>query len=371
MEGPVRVALVLNRMDSGGIEAVVMNYCRRIDSGRVAFTLFVCRDSLLPQREELEKLGIPVCLIPPYTHVGEYQRTLLREFREGRFDIVHAHLNTMSVFPLFAAWRAGIPVRICHNHTTAHWGEGKKTFLKYLLRPFNKIFATHYFACSRFAGEWMFGKSTFEKGRVRVMTNAIDAEVFSYDPAARERLRRELKIPADAKVVGHVGRLTYQKNQEFLFRLTAELERRGIRAFLLLVGGGEMEGELREKVRAMGLEAQVIFAGVREDVAKTYSAMDLFYLPSYYEGFGLVALEAQASGLPCICSMQVPGEVLENETSCRVPIEGDTAPARWADLAERYLKLSRTAGTGLDPQYSIAAAAGEMQRWYEQTAGKK
>lgn len=371
MEGPVRVALVINRMDSGGIEAVVMNYCRRIDPSRVAFTLFACRDSQLPQRQELEKLGIPIRLIPPYIHVGEYQKVLLREFREGNFHIVHAHLNTMSVFPLIAAWRAGVPVRICHNHTTAHWGEGNKTLLKYLLRPINRIFATHYFACSQFAGEWMFGKKRFEKGKVRVMTNAIDAGVFSYDLRAREGIRRELQIPMDTKVVGHVGRLTYQKNQEFLFRLLKELEHRGTPVRLLLVGEGEMEQELREKVRTMGLEGQVIFAGVRKDVAKVYSVMDLFCMPSYYEGFGLVALEAQASGLPCICSIQVPQEVLGKETCCRIPIEGEQAPARWADQAEQYLKLPRRAGTSLDPQYSIDTAAREMQRWYEQAAGKE
>lgn len=366
MEGPVRVALVLNRMDSGGIEAVVMNYCRRIDPARVAFTLFACRDSLLPQREELEELGIQVRLIPPYTHVGEYQKALCREFREGQFDIVHAHLNTMSVFPLFAAWRAGIPVRICHNHATAHWGEGKKTLLKYILRPFNKVFATHYFACSQQAGQWMFGRRSMERGRVKVMPNAILAESFQYRPQAGARLRRELGLGPNTQVVGHVGRFTYTKNHEFLLRLTALLKERGRQVALLLVGEGELEGEIRTRTRELGLEEQVIFAGVQQDVAPYYWAMDLFCLPSFYEGFGLAALEARAAGLPCICSDQVSPEVLDETNGCRLPVEGEKALEAWADQAQEYLALPRQAGTGLPPQFSIRQAAGALTRWYEE-----
>ena len=142
MEQPIRVAQVLNRMDSGGVEAVVMNYYRHIDRKQVQFDFYFAKDSVFPQREELEKMGAGIYPIPSYTKVFSYHRVLHHAFKRGNYQIVHAHLSTMSVFPLFAAWRAGIPVRICHNHSTAHWGEGKKTLLKYLLRPFAKVFAT-------------------------------------------------------------------------------------------------------------------------------------------------------------------------------------------------------------------------------------
>lgn len=366
MTNPVRVALVLNRMDSGGIEAVVMNYCRHMPSGQVQFDLYACRDSSFPQKEELEKLNIPVRLIPPYTHVGEYQRVLTRAFREEGYDVVHAHLNTMSVFPLFAAWRAGVPVRICHNHATAHWGEGKKTLLKYILRPFNKWFATHYFACSNQAGKWMFGRRDMEAGRVKILPNAILEETYQYQPREREALRQKLGIAPETWVLGNVGRLTYTKNHDFLLRLTALLKKRGHQVALLLVGEGELEEKIRQEAAALDLENQVIFAGVQKNVAPYYWAMDLFCLPSFYEGFGLAALEARAAGLPCICSEQVSPEVLDETNGCQLKVEGEKALKDWADQAEKYLALPRAPGRPLPPRLSIRPAAAELARWYQE-----
>lgn len=130
---------------------------------------------------ELKKMGAGIYPIPAYTKVLSYQRALYDAFKRNGYQIVHTHLSTMSVFPLFAAWRAGVPVRICHSHSTAHWGEGKKTLLKYLLRPFTKLFATDYFACGERAGRWMYGSRCFERGCVHVMPNAIDTNKFTYD----------------------------------------------------------------------------------------------------------------------------------------------------------------------------------------------
>ena len=223
MAEPIRVAQVLNRMDSGGIESVVMNYYRHMDREKVQFDFYLAEGSSFPQREELERLGAGIYLIPPYSRAIRYHRVLYKAFKERRYKIVHAHLSTMSVFPLFAAWRARISVRICHNHTTAYWGEGIKTLLKYILRPFNKIFATDYFACGETAGRWMFGNRCFDSGRVTVMPNAIDAEMFAFDPEERIALREELGIPQDAFVVGHVGRFTYAKNHSFLLDIFYEL----------------------------------------------------------------------------------------------------------------------------------------------------
>ncbi|MGN0983628.1 MAG: glycosyltransferase family 1 protein, partial [Gemmiger sp.] len=315
---PIRVAQVLNRMDSGGIEAVVLNYYRHIDRSKVQFDFYFAEGSTFPQRAELEALGAGIYPIPPYTEVAAYQRVLQGAFRARRYSIVHAHLSTMSVFPLFAAWRAGIPVRICHNHSTANLGEGKKTLLKYLLRPFNKIFATHWFACGEAAGRWMCGDRAFDAGRVNVMPNAIDTARFAYDDAARAALRRELNIPPDAFVVGHVGRFTFAKNHRFLIDLFAALHKSCPDARLLLVGEGELAQEIRCQVKDLGLENSVVFTGVRRDVHKLYSAMDVFCLPSHYEGMPVVAWEAQANGLPCVLSDRMTAEAVRCETAHRL-----------------------------------------------------
>lgn len=158
MREPIRVAQVLNRMDSGGIESVVMNYYRHIDREKVQFDFYFSQDSVFPQKRELERLGAGIYPMPSYSRPLAYHKALCKAFREKRYRIVHAHLSTMSVFALFAAWQAGVPVRICHNHTTAYKGEGAKTLLKYILRPWNKLFATDYFACGEAAGRWMYGE---------------------------------------------------------------------------------------------------------------------------------------------------------------------------------------------------------------------
>lgn len=305
---PIRVAQVLNRMDSGGIEAVVLNYYRHIDRNKVQFDFFFAEGSNLPQREELKQLGAGLYSVPAYSHPIAYQKALYAAFKQHGYRIVHAHLSTMSLFPLFAAWRAGVPVRICHNHSTSHWGEGAKTLLKYILRPFNKLFATEWFACGEKTGRWMYGDQAFEAGKVIVMPNAIDTAKFAYDAEARIALRKEFGIPLDAFAVGHVGRFTYAKNHSFLLKVFAELLKEKSNACLLLVGEGELEHWVRQEVQKMHLQSHIIFAGTRADVNKLYSAMDVFCLPSLYEGMPLVAWEAQASGLPCVFSEGVTRE---------------------------------------------------------------
>ena len=318
---PMRVAQVLNRMDSGGIEAVVMNYYRHIDRSRVQFDFYFAEGSTFPQRQELERLGAGIYPVPAYSRPLAYHRALYTAFEQRGYKVAHAHLSTMSVFALFAAWRAGVPVRICHNHSTAAWGEGKKTLLKYLLRPFNKLFATDWFACGEKAGRWMYGDRAFEKGKVHVMPNAIDTEKFAFDPAARARLREELGIPRAAFVVGHVGRFTYAKNHEFLLQVFALFKQQRPGCKLLLVGEGELEQKVKNKAVELGLQNDVIFTGARSDVAKLYSAMDVFCLPSRYEGFPVVALEAQANGLPFLFSSEITGEAAYIKAAKQLPLD--------------------------------------------------
>lgn len=329
MPEPIRIAQVLNRMDSGGIEGVVLNYYRHIDRGRVQFDFYFAAGSTVPYRAELERLGAGLYPIPSYSRPLRYHRALCRAFRARGYRIVHAHLSTMSLFALLAARHAGVPVRICHDHSTAHRGEGAKALLKYALRPFNKLFATDWFACGERAGRWMYGDKAFDAGRVTVLPNAIEPARFAFDAAARRRLRAELGLAPDAFVVGHVGRFTYAKNHPFLLEVFAALQKRRPQARLLLVGEGELEQKVRQQVRALGLEKAVVFTGVRADADKLYSAMDVFCLPSNFEGMPLVAWEAQANGLPCVLSDNITREAGRSANSVFCAL--DRGAAAWAD----------------------------------------
>ena len=340
MNDPIRVAQILNRMDSGGIEAVVLNYYRHIDRDKVQFDFYFAEGSSLPQREELQRLGAGLYPIPVYSHPIAYQKALYTAFMQGGYKIVHAHLSTMSLFPLFAAWRAGVPVRICHNHSTAHWGEGAKTLLKYILRPFNKLFATDWFACGERAGRWMYGGKAFDAGEVTVLPNAIDTAKFAYDAKARIVLREELGIPQDAFVVGHVGRFMYQKNHSFLVKVFAELRKTTPGACLLLIGEGELKEQIRRQVRELGLQDKVFFTGVRQDVNKLYSVMDVFCLPSFYEGMPLVAWEAQVSGLPCVFSDTVTREAAQTPSVSFLSLQA--ADKDWATAFRQTTEIRKT-----------------------------
>ncbi len=360
----IRVAQVLNRMDSGGIEAVVMNYYRHIDREHVQFDFYINRSSRFPQREELERLGAGIYLIPPYSRPISYVRALRRAFKERQYTIVHAHLNTMSVFPLFAAKLAGVAVRICHNHTTANRKEGLRTVLKYLLRPTNKLFSTHWFACGESAGRWMYGSKAFDAGRVTVMPNAIDAARFAYDDAARMRLRRELGLGEGDFVIGHVGRFMFQKNHRYLIDMFTRLCESDANARLLLIGEGELEDEIRSLVAAYGLKDRVIFTGARRDVDKLYSAMDVFVLPSQYEGFPVVCMEAQANGLPCVCSEYVTSEVDMSNECLHLPITKE-AIGEWVDSISAFKALPRRKGCTLPEKYDIRCTANKYQKFIE------
>lgn len=307
---PIRVAQVMGKMLFGGTESVVMNYYRHIDRTKVQFDFIADSDSMMPipRKDEIERLGGRVFLVPPYQRLHEYIPALVRLFREQNYRIVHAHISTLNVFPLYAAKKAGVPVRISHSHTTAARGEWRKNILKYSLRPFAKTYATHYVACSKLAGEWLFGKKAMEQGKVTIFHNAIELDRYRYNEKVRNEVRKELGIGDDKFVIGHVGRFCYQKNQEFLLDVFAEVQKQNPDAVLMLVGDGKDRERIEEKARRLDLWEKVLLLGCRSDVERLYQAMDMFVLPSRYEGLPVVGVEAQAAGLPCILSDKMTKE---------------------------------------------------------------
>lgn len=305
-EEPIRIAHIVGKWVGGGVEAVIMNYYRHIDRNKIQFDFLCDDDSTNIPYDEIEKLGGRIILVPPYQKVFKYHKELKRIFKENKYKIVHSHINTLSVFPLFAAKCAGVPVRIAHSHSTTNKKEWKKNLLKLALRPFSKVFATKYMCCSELAGRWLFGDKEFDKGNVYILNNAIDLDKFKYDEKLRIKKRKELGIKDDTLVIGHIGRFVEQKNHRFLIDIFNELHKKNPNSILLLVGQGPLQEEIKEKVHSIGLDDSVIFLGQRNDVNDLYQAMDLFLFPSLYEGLGMVVIEAQAASLPCVVSTEVP-----------------------------------------------------------------
>lgn len=315
----IRIAQIVGKWVGGGVENFLMNYYRNIDKSKIQFDFIIDSDSTVIPRDEIEGLGGKIIEIPPYQKIFKYTKELKKVLKENNYQIVHSHLNSLSVFPLYCAWKEKIPVRIAHSHSTTNKKEWKKNILKNILKPFSKIFATNYFACSEHAGRWLFGNQTFEKGKVTIIHNAIDVEKFKFKQEIRDNIRKKFKFK-EQLVLGHVGRFVKQKNHEFLIDIFNEVQKENENSVLILIGEGPLEDKIKEKVKKIGLEKKVYFLGIRDDVNELMQMIDCFVFPSLYEGLGIVLIEAQTSNLPCIASTEIPKEVKinENVSFCRL-----------------------------------------------------
>lgn len=307
----IRVAQIIGIAGTGGVESVIMNYYRHIDKTKIQFDFFVESDSIIIDKKFIESMGGKVVIIPPYKKIFKFIKELVRLLKEGNYDIVHSNMNALSVFSLFAASLAGNKIRIAHSHTTTNKKEWKKNIIKLILRPFSKVFATHYFACSEVAGRWLFGDRTFKKGKVTIINNAIDTDKFAFDFNKREKIRKELNIK-DEILIGHIGRFVPQKNHDFIINIFNDYYKQNHNSKLLLIGEGEDMTKIQNLVKEKCLLNQVIFLGGVNNTYDYYQAMDCFILPSLYEGLPVVGVEAQACLLPCYFSNNVTSEILIN-----------------------------------------------------------
>lgn len=331
---PIRVAQIIGKMIGGGVEAVVMNYYRHIDRDKVQFDFIVDEDSTYVPEEEITSLGGRVFYISPYQHPVRYRRELIHLIREQQWPIVHSHINTLSIFPLSAAKKAGVPVRIAHSHSTMGKGEFVKNMMKLALRPFANIYPTNRFACGHYAGEWLFGKNH----DFTVIPNAIELDKFRFDPVARQETRKKLGIAEDTFLIGHVGRFMSQKNQAFLVDVLADLLPSRPNTMLAFVGDGPDKADVQHHVEELGIASHVLFLGQRSEVNRLYQAFDVFCLPSLYEGLCLVGIEAQRAGLPCMFSDTITREVDVTKTSKFLPIE---SPRDWSSILSELKPKTR------------------------------
>lgn len=339
-EEPIRIAQIVGKWIGGGVEAVVMNYYRHLDHNKIQFDFICDDDSTNIPYDEIEKLGGKVILIPPYQKVFKYQKELRRVLRDGKYKIVHSHINTLSVFPLYAAKKVGVPVRIAHSHSTTNKKEWKKNLLKQVLRPFSKKYATNYMCCSELAGRWLFGDKAYDDGKVYLLNNAIDLDKFKYDKKIRDKKRKELGIKEDTIVIGHIGRFVAQKNHTFLIDIFNQFHKKEKNSILLLAGQGPLQEEIKNKVRELGLNDSVRFLGQRNDANELYQVFDVFLLPSLYEGLPVVGVEAQASGLLCFFSDDMTKETKVLDSTVFMSLSN--ADDEWAtSILDNYINFRR------------------------------
>lgn len=360
IERPLRIAVVMGKYVTGGIKSVIMNYYSNIDRTLVQFDFFIDDDSPIKDYTEILDFGGRVFKIPSTKHPIKNVNMTRKILKENNYKVVHGYLNTLNVFPMFAAFLAGTPVRISENLSTAHPGE-RKTIIKNILKPFAKLFPTHIAANSNYAGEWIYGRKSME--RCEIIYNALDLNKYKYDLKMRENKRAELGLDG-CFVLGHIGRYQYQKNHAFLIDVFEAVYKKDSSARLLLVGYGDLKDNIWKKIRSRGLENAVVDCGATEDIIPLYNAMDCFVLPSFYEGLPVVGIEAQATGLPCIISTEVTDETAITDN---VEFIGLDKPADyWAGKILKWKSYRRIDVTEQVAQngYSIKKEAKRLQNYY-------
>lgn len=305
--------------EAGGIDKYLMNlYAQTSDNIRVDF---LTNKNTVKLESVLTKSVIYE--VPTLKHPFQQYNTISKILNDGNYDIAYFNISTALMFigPL-AAKKAGVKRVVVHSHTTGYDTENRYkrcllTILHYISTFLISYFATDYLACSQEAADWMF---PLVKKKIRIVNNTIDSSIFAFNPQIREQVRKELTIKDDEFVLGHVGNFLYQKNHKFLLELFNEYHKIDDKAKLMLVGDGPLKTEIEQYVDRNDLVNSVVFIGRTNEVFKYLMAMDMFLFPSNFEGFGIVALEAQCSGLKCLMSEAVPKRVSVTDNCIYLPI---------------------------------------------------
>lgn len=327
-------SFVINVMRHKKEKDLIMDFC--------AFEQFESQDHI----KEIESLGGHVY------YAGYSGNKLIKQIvcqkklemlvKENQYDVVHIHSDVANKLLGYAkaCKKAGVNHIIVHSHSSGI-DHGYRIF-KEVLHRLAKVrlngVAEVYAACSDYAAEWMYNSKLRKKSKIIIINNGIDIEKFKYDIKIRNKWRNELEL--DGKVVlGHVGRFDYQKNHAYLIDVFSAIEKRRQNVVLLLIGEGEGKKDIEEKVKKLGLSDKVMFLGVTNKVHELLQAMDLFLLPSHFEGLPISGVEAQAAGLPVIFSNKITREAQLTSNVRFASIEG--TPEEWADYAEELIQCER------------------------------
>ena len=300
--------LVFGMTDNpGGMESCVMNYYRNIDWSDVQFD-FLCNWENMVYADEVTAKGSKIYTIPQKSKDYKAYKKALDDFfkaHKGEYDVFWYNTCTLTnIDYLVYAKKYGIKKRIIHAHNSGNETSKLRGIFHYLNKTRLSQYATDYWSCSMAASEYFYNENIINSPKHHIINNAIQTKDYAFNEAVRNEIRKEYKLE-DKYVIGHVGRFQYQKNHEFLVDVFNEYLKLDNNVVLMLIGQGEGEEAIRQKVADLGMTENVMFMGVRSDVNKLLQAMDIFVLPSHFEGLPLVLVEAQTAGLPCYASKDV------------------------------------------------------------------
>lgn len=360
MKKKIKVTMLTSHFDITGIGTVMMNYCIALNKEKYDLTIIAGKPIADKYKNECKEYGIHLIVLPSrHEESKRHYIALWKALKAGNYDIVHNHGNSsMMAVELTIAKLAGVKNRIAHSHNSTC----PNMRIHRLLNPYFRTVYTKALACGQLAGNWLFGKDNFE-----VLPNGFHTGNFAFSKENRDAIRSELGVE-DQLLIGHIGRINEQKNQEYLLDIFKDVAAMRIDATLLIVGTGPDEEKINARVQKHPYKDRIILYGETDNPTAFYSAMDVFVFPSRYEGLPVVLLEAQISGLPCIVSDKITREVDLGDINWQ-SIDDD--PKQWADALLSIEQRSEEERTAYRKkyieeiqQYDITRSVKQLDRIY-------
>ena len=320
-----------------GVASYAMNYYRNINNENIQIDFIETANVKSEYFDEIEKRGGKVFSFPRMGIRNAFK--VIKQIKDfynnniNQYQIVHCNVVNSGVFFLYYAKKYNIKYRILHSHSNKYSDKFLKNIRNTVLAYFAKKYANIYCACSKLAGTYMFQNNNY-----KIVNNAIDIEKFKYNAQIRKEIRRIEGIQNDEYLIGNVGRLSSEKNQIFLIKLFKEYLNINPKSKLLLIGTGNLEEKIKNEVEKNGLKDKVILKKDITNVNEYLQAVDVFVLPSIYEGLPVVGIEAQTAGLPCLFSNNITKEIKLTDT-CEFLELNDKK--QWIQALEKYKYTNR------------------------------
>lgn len=369
----MKVLQKFQQFEISGIARIISDYARYLSKDGIQVDILTDYDLPMEPAENIVGTDGKITSLRLSKEEGKirgYDRLckgLAGYLKANKYDIIHiSGSNLYCLICAFVAKKEGVKVRIVHAHTNAKYDKVMRITkqLNGLIRTLLQYQVTHYVACSQEAAAWMMTPKAYQKGRYYLLNNAIDVEHYQINPEIRERIR-DMHQAKENFVVGHVGYFNYPKNHTFLLEVFEAILDKEPCARLWLAGKGELFDSMQEKARKLGIISKVSFLGEVEHIAEVLQGMDLFLFPSISEGMGRALIEAQASGLPVVCSDRIPDAVKMSDSYVTLPLEASAT--KWAEICLAMQAAERTDNRDelLKRGFDLQAEEIKLREFYE------
>ncbi|MEK5435775.1 MULTISPECIES: glycosyltransferase family 1 protein [Paenibacillus] len=363
----VKIVYFMTPLSNGGIEKMVISWIEHMNANEVHIDIVPQGIKNEEAKRHLESLGCNIYNMPLRQRNIIQKISFIRKlFKSNHYDIVHVHTSVAFDFlPLVIAKYFSIKHRIMHSHNTNTFNNSYiKKWTQNISKFFSRYYATHFFACSKDAGYNMFGEKKI-KDKLIVVKNGIEVEKFKFNAYKRKQIRDEYGL-SEKIVFGHIGRFNKQKNHNFLIETFYQITKLRENVILLLIGEGELVGNCKRQVEELGISDKVFFLGVRKNVNDYLQAMDIFMFPSLYEGLGVVLIEAQCSGLPCIVSKEIVDEAILTDKIEKIDLK--LTALDWANIAVDRINSEEMRNNAwidvMKNDYSIKSSSEWLEHFY-------